>query len=82
MASNGKSFPGQDLRDHARHKHWKKFDSIIGTLIAMDASPTDLEERLRSGERYLKYDPITSCTNRPWCSSGRGHASRRKERPD
>ncbi|KAG6361800.1 hypothetical protein INS49_010029 [Diaporthe citri] len=48
MASNGKNSAIQDIRDHARHKHWKKFDSIIRTLTAMDASPTDLEARLRS----------------------------------
>lgn len=80
MASNGKISPVQGIRDNARHKQWKKFDSIITTLIAMDASPTDLEERLRSGERYLNYNPITSCTKLPWCSSGRNHGSGRKER--
>ncbi|KAL2274353.1 hypothetical protein FJTKL_03270 [Diaporthe vaccinii] len=48
MAFNGKRSPIQNIRDHARHKHWKKLDSIVRTLVAMDASPTDLEERLRS----------------------------------
>lgn len=62
MDSNGMSSSIQGIRDHARQEHWKKFDAIIGTLIAMDASPTDLEERLRAGKKYLKADPLISLT--------------------
>lgn len=41
----------QDIRAHARPRYWKRFDEIIETLIAMDASPIDLEERLQSRKK-------------------------------
>ena len=64
MASNSQSPSIQDIRDHARQKYWSKFDAIIRTLIAMDVPPTDLEQRLRSGQDYPKRNSITSCTKR------------------
>lgn len=70
MDPNGKDSSIQGIRDHARHEHWKKFDTIIGTLIAMDASPTDLEERLRAGKGYPKSDPLMSFTKYNWFSLG------------
>lgn len=82
MDPNSKGSSIQGIRDHARHEHWKKFDTIIGTLIAMDASPTDLEERLRAGEKYLKADPLMSFTKCTWYSLGWKNGSRRDHRPN
>lgn len=82
MDSNSKNSSTQGIRDHARHEHWKKFDTIIGTLIAMDASPTDLEERLRAGKKYLKADPLMSFTKCIWHSLGRKTGSGRNHRPN
>lgn len=70
MSANGNISPIQGTRDRVRHEQWKKFDSVTRILIAMDASPTDFQERLRSGKKFLTRSPLTSFANHARCSLG------------